>query len=206
MRDLRPTNPQLPRVLIVEDEPRMRELLADVLPEMGFPAASARTAEEALRIMEADAHEIAIVDLNLPGMEGMDFFACVRDRWPRTQVIVLTGFGDLESARQAIRLDVVDFLAKPCHLGDLEVALARARQRWRGDLAPSEPTPARPGLPLAGDETDAVTLAELERRQILAALARNGGNRTAAAAELGISRRTLHYRLTDYAKQGYAIE
>lgn len=193
-----------PRVLIVEDELRMRELLADVIPDMGFRVGAARTAEEAMKLMEADPHEIAIVDLNLPGMEGMDFFAIVRERWPKTQVIVLTGFGDLESARQAIRLNVVDFLAKPCHLGDLEVALARARQRWRGELLAPEPATRLGKPPAAG--TDPATLDELERQHILDALARNGGNRTAAAAELGISRRTLHYRLTEYAKRGYPVE
>jgi DNA-binding NtrC family response regulator len=185
-------------VLVVEDEPRMRELLADVVPDMGFRVNAARSAEEALKLMEADPHEIAIVDLNLPGMEGMDFFAIVRERWPKTQVIVLTGFGNLESARQAIRLNVVDFLAKPCHLGDLEVALARAVQRWRGELAaPDTATPVPPPAATAGE---APTLHELERQHILAALSRNGGNRTATAAELGISRRTLHYRLTEYNK------
>ena len=121
-----PSDP--PRVLVVEDEPRMRDLLTDLLPDMGFSSVAVRTAEEALKIMEADPHEIAIVDLNLPGMEGMEFFTTVRERWPRTQVIILTGFGDLESARQAIRLNVVDFLTKPCHLGDLEVALLTPRK------------------------------------------------------------------------------
>src|SRR5256885_1396130 len=102
--------PAQSHVLIVEDEPRLRDLLSRALPGMGFTASAARNAEEASRTMEANAADIVLLDLNLPGMSGMDFFRRLRERWPATQVIILTGFGDLEAARDAIRLDVVDFL------------------------------------------------------------------------------------------------
>jgi DNA-binding NtrC family response regulator len=188
------------RVLIVEDESRLRDLLLDVIPNLGFPAAAARSAEDARRLMESEPHDILLLDLQLSLMGGMDFFAEVRNRWPRTEVIVLTGFGDLEAARRAIHLDVVDFLSKPFHLNTIEVALERARRRLASKLA-SPPPPQQISFdspPVA--ESEEVTLAQSEKRQILAALARNNGNRTAAAAELGISRRTLHYRLSQYRK------
>jgi DNA-binding NtrC family response regulator len=186
------------KVLIVDDEARLRELLLDVIPDMGFPAIAARSAEEAKRLMETDPCDILLLDLRLPLMCGMDFFEYVRVRWPGAQVIILTGFGDIEAARKAIHLDVVDFLSKPCHLQDLEVALNRARERVcnRPPISPL----AHDGKTAALLLTDAnnATLAESEKRQILAALARNDGNRTAAATELGISRRKLHYRLNEY--------
>jgi DNA-binding NtrC family response regulator len=195
-----------PRVLVVEDEPRLRELLLDVIPDMGFTATAARTAEEASRLMEAEAREILILDLQLPLMHGMDLFRQVRQRWRNTQVIVLTGFGDLDSARDAIRLDVVDFLSKPCHLREVEIALDRARQRVAAIVmgppaAAFAPKPAAPAVaPLpAPDERE--TLDDVERQQILKVLARHNGNKTRAAAELGICRRTLHYRLASY-RQG----
>ena len=175
-----------PRVLIVEDESRLRELLLDVIPDMGFAAVAARSAEEAMRMTETDPSEIVMLDLQLPGMSGMDFFERIHQRWPDIQVIIMTGFGDLEAARQAIRLDVVDFLTKPFHLRDVEVALDRARKRMAANMASGEPTPAEPAVR---------TIAEAERQMILAALERHGGNRTAAALELGISRRKLHYWL-----------
>ena len=62
-------------------------------------------------------------------MDGLTLIEKIRASWPLTQVIVMTGFGDLESAKRAIRLDVVDFLTKPCHLGELEQSIERARQR-----------------------------------------------------------------------------
>jgi two-component system response regulator RegA len=193
------------RVLVVEDEPRLRDLMVHAIPDMGFEALGARSAEEALRLMESDPRGLIILDLNLPGMSGMEFFRILRERWPETQVIVLTGFGDLEAARQAIRLDVVDFLTKPCHLGDLELSLDRARRRL---------VPKIESLPLGADEEDDEALAapaganpskkldDIEREHILAALERQHGNRTATAKELGISLRTLYYRLEEYRKQG----
>ena len=117
------------RVLAVDDEPRMRELLTDVIPEMGFTTTVCKSAEEALRVQTADPRDILILDLHLPAMNGMELFDRVKRDWPLTQVIVLTGYGDLDSARRAIHLNVVDFLTKPCHLSDIELALDRARRR-----------------------------------------------------------------------------
>ncbi len=191
-----PTIPPLPqsrrslRVLIVEDEPRLRELLLDVITDMGFNTVAAKSAEDALRMLETETADIAILDLQLPLMGGIELFQIVHNRWPGMAVIILTGFGDLNAAREAIRLNVVDFLSKPFHLSDIEIALDRASKRTITEgsaqtarLTPNSDTP--------------LTLHENEKRLILAALTRHGGNRTAAAAELGISRRKLHYWLSE---------
>ena len=128
-----------------------------------------------------------------------------QDMGPNTQVIILTGFGDLESARKAIRLDVVDFLTKPCMLGDLEVALDRALERVQ---QAQHKHPDKPAVAVvsqdapASEASSAKTLQDHECNLILAALERNNGNRTATAAELGISVRTLYYRLTEYERKG----
>jgi DNA-binding NtrC family response regulator len=206
-------------VLLVEDEARLRELLLRAIPDMGFPAAGARTAEEALKALEVKPRSAVVLDLNLPGMSGLEFLEIARKRWPKMAVVILTGFGDLDAARKAIRLDVVDFLTKPCSLGELEVALDRARRRWSGDLNPDEAAMrvARQQLQqqrVAVEEPreDRLTdphvegpqkLDEIERQHILSALQRNSGNRTATAKELGISLRTLYYRLAEYEKKGY---
>lgn len=205
------------RVLIVEDESRMRELLAEAIADMGFLPTAARSAEEAGRLLQSHPYDIAMLDLHLPGMGGMELFARIRQRHPAMAVIVLTGFGDLESARAAITLDVVDFLTKPCHMHEIERALDRARKRVTAQAsaatipAGAEPAAAQTavGEPAvaesaagAGASSHTGTLADAEREQIIAALARHRGNRTAAAAALGISRRTLQYRLREYRQQG----
>ena len=191
-----------PRVLVVDDERRLREVLRDVIQDMDLQVTTAASAEEALGVMQVSPHDVILLDLHLPGMGGMEFFERVQQSWPGTQVIVLTAFGNLESARQAIRLNVVDFLCKPFHLRDVEVALDRARRR----RVPASPSiPAEAPLPVL-ESSGPKTLAELEKKQILEALDRNRGNRTRAARELGISRRALHYRLKEYGVTGRHAE
>ena|SRR5687768_13319396 len=216
------------RVLLVEDESRLREMLTRALREMGFHPTAAGSAEAALRVLEHGPPPppgILILDLNLPGMDGMQFLGTLRQRWPTLQVVILTGFGDLEAAKKAIHLDVVDFLTKPCALGDLEIALDRARSRLRpregpdpaaraelleraaeaaAEDVPPKPQPQPPPLEFTPRESSpALSLEEVERQHILAALDRNRGNRNATAAELGISLRKLYYRLAQYQKQGH---
>jgi DNA-binding NtrC family response regulator len=135
----------------------------------------------------------------LPLMGGMELFQRVRAEWPATQVIITSGFGDLATAQLAIRLEVVEFLTKPCHLYDVEQALDRARRRLQ---SARPPTP----VPPQNDKNSPPTLADVEFQQILAALRRHNGNKTAAAAELGISRRTIHYRLAEYRDRGLQID
>ncbi len=211
-------------VLIVEDEPRMGRLLGQMMVELGYAATWARTGEEALERMQERPHPIAVLDLNLPGMGGMECLQRIREQWPDTEAIILTGFGDLDAAKRAIHLDVVEFLTKPCHLGDLEVALSRAEQRLRqhelddladrlrqrheADHALGRPVADAPASGPSDDvsepsaESASLNLKALERRAILDALNKHEGNREAAAAELGISVRTLYYRLREYEKKG----
>jgi DNA-binding NtrC family response regulator len=185
------------RVLVVEDEQRLRDLLSETLPDMGYAATAVRSGEEALRVMQSAPHDVLLLDLHLPVMDGMELFEQVRQRWPATQVIVMTGYGDLETARRAIHLDVVEFLTKPSPLSEIEKALERARQRLHGADRRQIAEPDPPAAPV-----NSVTMWEAQRRQILEALQRTAGNRTAAAEELGISRRTLHYRINAYRQQG----
>jgi two-component system, response regulator RegA len=186
------------RALIVEDERRLRSLLAEMVPELGFEATSVSSAEEALAIMQTDPREIALLDLQLPQMGGLELLDRIRDRWPDTQVVILTAFGDLRSAQHAIRQGVVDFLSKPFHLRDLELAFERAQRRIsKPDAIFTEPQES---------PADFKTLEEAEYRHIVSALERLEGNRTAAAQELGISRRTLHYRLAHYRRRGWQVE
>ena len=204
--------PTDPTVLVVEDEARMRELLHALMTGWGFEVVAARSAEEARRLAGERPPDIVVLDLNLPGEGGIEFFRRLREGSPGVQGIVLTGFASIEAAKEAIHLDVVEFLTKPCHLGELEQALDRAMRRLaaaarRCCRPPCRSKPIRtPPSPPARPRPAGRTLEEIEREHILAALARNGGNRTATAAELGISRRTLYYKLESYQQQGFAVE
>jgi DNA-binding NtrC family response regulator len=211
---------EAPRVLIVEDEPRMRQMLLAAVPSMGFECSGTRSAEEALQILKEQEYQMVILDLNLPGMDGLDFFEHLRKDWPKTQVVILTGFGDLDVAKKAIRLNVADFLTKPCPLGDLERALDRARRKWvqaiQTDDSVIRPMPdlshipddddapaRRPAATSSDQDAASTTLEDIERSHILEALERNDGNRSGTAKELGISVRKLYYRIAQYQDDGF---
>jgi DNA-binding NtrC family response regulator len=219
VRQLR--SPTVQEVLLVEDEPRLRDMLLRAMREMGMEPAGATSAEQALRMLEQRSFPVLIIDLNLPGIGGLELLRTVRGRWPDVQAIILTGFGDLDAARQAIHLEVVDFLTKPCALGDLEIALGRAFRRLKKEI-PELPTarqmsaldhPKRhePALPVSAssplefsprESSESLSLEDVERRTILNVLEKHGGNRAATAAELGISIRKLYYRLSQYQHHG----
>jgi two-component system response regulator RegA len=192
----------LPRVLVVEDEPRMREMLVRSVSEMGIPVIGARSAEDAAQLIAREFINIVLLDLNLPGVQGLEFLAQARKKHPNLQAIVLTGFGSLQSAKAAIHLDVIDFLTKPFALDDLDAALSRARQRLQSFAV--QPNGPESSIFRNDDVTERpTTLEEVERQHILDALSRNNGNRAATARELGISERTLYYRLGHYARDSH---
>ena len=203
MNVAKPLTPSEVRVLVVDDEGRLRDVLTRAIASWGFQVSGARSAEEASRLMQQNKFDISILDLNLPGMGGIELFEKLRDERPDHQVIVLTGFGNLEAARASIRLDVVDFLEKPCPLGELEKSLHRATQRLQRPMPQaidqSAPEPEESDEPVQ-------KLEDVEREHIISALRRNEGNRTATAQELGISRRTLQYKLSEYQRQGFAVD
>jgi DNA-binding NtrC family response regulator len=208
------------RVLIVDDEPQLRSMLMEAIADMHYEPTAVASAEGAIRAMQKETFDILILDLNLPGVSGMDLLKTIRASKPSPQVIIQTGFGSLDDAKQALRMDVVDFLTKPCGLSELETALDRARNRRLAELgdataprviadaegAPRAPRPA-PAPSANSSETahvgDPVSLDDLERDHILAMLARNGGNRAATAQQLGISVRKLYYRLDQYQRSGH---
>lgn len=200
------------RVAIVEDEPRLRELLVREVVAMGHLAEGFPSAEQAWGRIRAGMDAI-ILDLNLPGMQGMELFRRLRDENLDTSVIILTGFGALDNAVQAIRWRAEDFLTKPCSLADIDRVLARvlAQRRDRDrdsalhqmeDLM-DEPTTECQGEAATSNIATSPTLEEWQRQRILQALGKHGGNKPAVAAELGISLRTLYNRVNEYRQQGF---
>lgn len=197
------------RILVVEDVEQLRNLWLRALTEMGLHATGVRSGEDALRLVEQYAFGVAMLDLNLPGISGIELFERLREKHPEIAVIIITGYGTLEAAQRAIHLGVVEFLTKPCGLGELEVALVRAQSRFKeGIQQRCEPIPPLVSLSDASlqeppESAIPATMVEIERRTILEALDRNDGNRAATAKELGISVRTLFYRLAEYQRQGF---
>lgn len=199
------------RVCVVEDESRLRDLLVREIKAMGHAARGYRSAEDAWPELAAATFDTIILDLNLPGQNGMSLFERLHENELDLAVVILTGFSTLETAVQALRWDADDYLTKPCSLAEIEAVLARILVKRRGAAEVSPPPPMRAVAdPAEGREPVAAStpgegrsLEEIEREEILAALHRHQGNKPAAARQLGISLRTLYNKLHTYRVQGY---
>lgn len=100
------------RVLVVDDDASFGDMVADVLVERGYLAVATVEAAEALRLLAQDSFAVAVVDLVMPGMSGLEFADRLRAQSPETQIVILTGQPDLDSAVEGIRQGVFDYLEK----------------------------------------------------------------------------------------------
>src|SRR5581483_10653456 len=113
-------------VLVVEDDTAMRELLDEQLRRRGFEVTSAASGAEALERFAAKDFDAVLTDLNMKGMNGVELCRKLLDKRPEVPVLVLTAFGSLDAAMQAIRAGAYDFITKPVEMEPLAVALNRA--------------------------------------------------------------------------------
>jgi DNA-binding NtrC family response regulator len=113
-------------VLVVEDDASMRELLDEQLKRRGFDVTSAAGGAEALQQFEARDFDAVLTDLNMKGMSGIELCQKLLAQRPEVPVLVLTAFGSLDAAMQAIRAGAWDFITKPVEMEALAVALNRA--------------------------------------------------------------------------------
>jgi len=101
------------KILIVDDEQKMRHILQIMLEQRGYATDQATTADEALRLLEAYQYSMVITDLKMPGMDGMELIRAIKKIDPDYPVIVLTAYGSIESAVEAIRAGAIDYITKP---------------------------------------------------------------------------------------------
>jgi len=127
---LAPAPETLPRVMVVDDEKGPRESLRMILSP-GHEVLLAESGAEALDLLATAPVDLMTVDLNMPGMRGDELMRIVRERHPEVEVIIITGFGDLETAVQGIRYGVRDYLQKPFDVVQVTAAVVRALERGR---------------------------------------------------------------------------
>jgi DNA-binding NtrC family response regulator len=116
-------------LLLVDDDDTYRGLLAMQLRESGYHVVHAGSVREAKRRAAERPFDLALVDLALPDGSGLDVLECLRDTSPRTEALMLTGHGTIDTAVEAMRLGAFDYLRKPCPMEELEVTLERALER-----------------------------------------------------------------------------
>src|SRR5450432_4395850 len=113
----------MPTILIVEDEAKMRRLLELNLGENGFTTFSAGDAESGLKLLQSSPVDLVLTDLKLPGMNGLDFLAAVKRVQAALPVVVMTAFGTVETAVEAMKAGASDYVLKPFSLDEMRMVV-----------------------------------------------------------------------------------
>jgi DNA-binding NtrC family response regulator len=179
------------RVLIIEDDAQMRDMLAVSLRRRDFEATCCESAITGLEAISASKFDVVVTDINMRGMDGIEFCRRVASSHPDLPVIVITAFGSMDSAIAALRAGAVDFIPKPFELETLAAAIERVTEN-RSNGARSA------FVEELEKEKEFVTLDDLERRYILRVVEALNGNRSLAAQTLGLDRKTLYRKLLLY--------
>jgi DNA-binding NtrC family response regulator len=117
------------RLLIVDDDEALRDTLVRRFQRQGMEVTAADSGEEALARADRTRWDVALLDLHLPGMSGIDLLAVLKERQPDVEALMLTAHGSIDTAIQAMRHGAYDYLAKPFQLPDLDVRIQKAREK-----------------------------------------------------------------------------
>lgn len=168
-------------ILLVDDDAPLRMRLARAFAERGFAAIEAADHEAAVAIAHAKPLDRAVVDLRMPGPSGLTVVQSLLAVQPELQIVVVTGYGSIATAVEAMRLGARDYLTKPANADQILAAFE-----------------ADPEAPIAEPDYKVPSLAKVEREHIERVLQECNGNISAAARVLGMHRRTLQYKLAKF--------
>jgi len=190
-----------PLVLVVEDETILGDAIAVYLERHGYATSVARSGEDALRLVDEAGPDVAVVDVRLPGMDGVEVLRRVRESSPATEVIMMTAHGSVASAVEAMKLGAFDYLTKPLDLDELRVVVGKALEhlRLRRELSYFKAREEQAGR-LAEIIGDSPPMQELKRQLArIAALEPAGGGDAPTVLILGetgvgkeMAARTIH--------------
>jgi two-component system response regulator AtoC len=119
------------KILVIDDEVNIREALAALLRDEGYEVSAAASAEQAMSILESDYFQIVISDMRMDGASGIDLLRWLRPNCPDTEMILLTAYGSVESAVEAMKLGAYDYLAKPVDRRRLPILIEKALEKQR---------------------------------------------------------------------------
>jgi DNA-binding NtrC family response regulator len=120
------------KVLVVDDEEIVRLSHMRTFAGQSCKVAAARGGEEALEKMQREPADVVLMDLRMPGMDGLTTLKAIKARWPETEVVIITGYPSVLTAREAVKLGAFDYLAKPV---DPDKVLAVANEAMAQRLA-----------------------------------------------------------------------
>lgn len=114
------------RILVVDDEESQREMLDGFLRKQGYSVSLANSGEEALKLSQDKFFELALIDLKMPGMNGIELLTELKEINPEIQAIVMTAYGTMETAIEALRKGAIHYLNKPIDLEELKITIEKA--------------------------------------------------------------------------------
>ena len=168
---------QAKSILVVDDDDVLRNRLEKSFSKRGWTVFAACGFEQAIEKAKSHQPSRAVLDLKMPGMSGLDVLREIRDVAPDTKCVVLTGYGSITNAVEAVKLGAVGYITKPA---DADQVLAAFESSPKGSPTPEFPPPS---------------LAEAQWEHIQRVLADSDGNISEAARRLDIPRRTLQRKL-----------
>jgi putative nucleotidyltransferase with HDIG domain len=122
------------RLLVVDDDESVREIVAEILLAEGYAPSTAASVADACALLDKEPQELVITDINMPETDGLAFLRILRERYPETGVIMMTGYGQIESAVEALKLGASDYLTKPIRVSNLAASVLKALQTRNENL------------------------------------------------------------------------
>lgn len=120
-----------PRILVVDDDPLIRRQLEGLYATHAYAVDPASNVQEALEKLSQSEFALAVVDMKMPGRDGMTLIGEIRERWPAVDVIMITGYGSIKGAVEAMRHGACDYITKPFEPDDMLLATQKALERRR---------------------------------------------------------------------------
>ena len=133
------------RILVVDDDEVVRRSYRRSLQGLSRNVEAARDGEEALQTMEKNPFDVVLLDIRMPGMDGMSVLRTIKQKWPESEVVIITGYPSIDSAKEAVQLGAYDYVAKPVGPQDVINVTdgAMTRKRWALHRVPEESDRAR---------------------------------------------------------------
>ena len=170
-------------ILLVDDEDFFRERLGRAFEKRQYEVFLAENYDQAMEIVNKHRPEMAVVDLRMPGKSGLDLIKDAMAVHPDMRIVVLTGYGSIATATEAVRMGAVSFLPKPADVDDILSAFSQNTELI---------------IPETEKDFQAPSLARMEWEHINRVLHDCQGNISAAAKKLGLHRRTLQRKLNKF--------
>jgi DNA-binding NtrC family response regulator len=120
------------RIMVLDDEPIVCKRLKPALEKQGYQVDTFTESADAMEQIEEVEYDIIITDLKMKGVDGMKLLGEAKRRWPKSEVIVITGFATMDTAKESFHKGVFDFIAKPFKLTEIQQVVSRAEAKIRG--------------------------------------------------------------------------